>query len=186
MIYLMRHGQDDETFIGGWSKGGLIPEGKLQVAESALWIKENLKIKEIRTSDIERAVETSRIVGKELGIEPIKDELLREQNKGLLNGRVKDEAMRIYPEYSETKVTTRTRYPNGESLEDLYDRVKKYIEKIQELKDGTLLVTHRGFINMLYYILNEIPLDMDKNRFGVVPATVHELDQKKLIIRKVR
>ena len=31
MIYLMRHGQDDENYIGGWSDVSLIPEGIVQV-----------------------------------------------------------------------------------------------------------------------------------------------------------
>ena len=38
MIYLIRHGQDDETYIGGWSDVGLLKEGEEEVKESAKWI----------------------------------------------------------------------------------------------------------------------------------------------------
>jgi len=34
MIYLMRHGQDDETYVGGWSDVSLIPKGKEEVKEA--------------------------------------------------------------------------------------------------------------------------------------------------------
>ncbi len=34
-----------------------------------------------------------------------------------------------------------------------------------KIEDGTLLVTHRGVINMIYLILNNIELDMDKKQF---------------------
>lgn len=47
MIYLMRHGQDDETYVGGWSDVSLILEGEKEVFSSALWMKENLQIKKL-------------------------------------------------------------------------------------------------------------------------------------------
>ena len=53
-------------------------------------------------------------------------------------------------------------------------------------EDDTLIVTHRGYINMLYYILNDIPLDMKKERFDVVTASVHEYDKEKNTIRRIK
>ena len=62
MVYLMRHGQDDEDYIGGWSKVGLTKEGKMEVIDTALWMKDNLDIKRVIVSDIHRAMQTAEIV----------------------------------------------------------------------------------------------------------------------------
>ena len=38
---------------------------------------------------------------------------------------------------------------------------------------------------MIYFILNDIPLDYDKKRFGVTHASCHELDKEKKKIKKL-
>lgn len=184
MIYLMRHGQDNENYIGGWSNLSLTEEGIKGVEETAKWIKENLSIERIISSDVKRAVETSEIVNKYLNVEYTTDSNLREQNKGLLNGMLKEEADKLYPDFSKTNEDTV--YPEGESLRDLYNRISTYINKILELEDNTLIITHRGVINMIYYILNNQELDFDKKQFGVTVTSLHELDEFKRSIRKIR
>lgn len=186
MIYLMRHGQDDETYVGGWSDVSLIEEGREQVRNSALWIKDNLNIKDIQCSDVKRAIETSEIVSSTLGIPYELNSNLREQNKGLLNGVEKSIAYTMYPGFTDGEIKVDTVFPEGESLRDLYERIKKYLDKIMEMKDDTLLITHRGVINMIYFLLNNKELDMNKKQFGVEVASVHELDKDKKIIKKVR
>ena len=185
MIYLMRHGQDDEAFIGGWSKVDLTPEGILQVQKSALWIKENLNIEKIVCSDVYRACHTAQLVNEYLNVSLEENENLREQSKGLLNGMPRNEAENKYGEFLKY-VDKSTIYPQGESLEQLYLRIKIYLEKIKKFSNNTLIVTHRGVINMIYYLLYDIPLDMDKTKFNVTPASVHELDVNKNVLRKVR
>lgn len=67
MIYLMRHGLDDENFIGGWSDIDLTSDGKKQIIESTKYIiKNKLPIDKIISSDVKRAVITSEIVNKKL------------------------------------------------------------------------------------------------------------------------
>ena len=96
MIYLMRHGQDDEKYIGGWSDVGLIPEGQMEVIDSALWIKDNLNIKKVIVSDVKRAIETAIIVCDILKLPFLPSTELREQNKGLLNGMDQNKAHKKY------------------------------------------------------------------------------------------
>ena len=86
MIYLMRHGQDDESYIGGWSDVELIPEGIEDVKDVSLWIKNNLDIKSIQCSDVRRALQTAELVSDCLGVSYECNTNLREQNKGDLNG----------------------------------------------------------------------------------------------------
>lgn len=183
MLYLLRHGLDDESYIGGWSDVSLTKEGEKQVLRSAVWMKNHLAIQKIISSDIKRAKETSEIVGRVFHLPFDTDINLREQNKGLLNGIKKTEALERYPEYMEG-VDIFTVYPQGESLKDLYVRCKNYLEKLNEV-DGTLLVTHRGNINMIYYLLYGKELDMDKEQFGVGHASVHELDMSLKKIRRI-
>lgn len=67
MIYLMRHGLDDENFIGGWSDIDLTSDGKKQIIEITKYIiKNKLPIDKIILSDVKRAVITSEIVNKKL------------------------------------------------------------------------------------------------------------------------
>ena len=185
MIYLMRHGQDDENYIGGWSDVSLMPEGIVQVNESASWIKDNLNIKFILCSDVKRAIETAQIVSEKLDLSFIETSELREQSKGKLNGVLRTEAAKKYSEYVDG-VTVDTVYSDGESLRDLYNKMVVYIEKIKEMEDDTLLITHRGVINMIYYILYGKELDMDKKQFGVETASVHEFNVEENVIRRIR
>lgn len=182
MIYLLRHGLDDEKYMGGWSDVDLIDEGINQVHEISKFIKNNnLKIDKIISSNIKRAVTTSNIVNQYLKLKIEYCNYLRELNKGLLNGKEKlkhkkfDKIDSIY-----------FKYPNGESMIEFYERFKKdFYEKILNL-DNVLLITHRGNINMIYYILqNRLP-DMNKEQFNVTHASLHKLDTNKMLIKKIR
>ncbi len=185
MIYLMRHGQDDESYIGGWSDVELIPEGIDDVKESALWIRDNLNIKSIQCSDVKRAVQTAELVSACICVPYICNTNLREQNKGDLNGVLRTKLSEEELVFTNSK-SVDTVYPKGESLRNLYNRMKVYINKILEMEDDTLLITHRGVINMIYYILYDKPLDMNKKQFGVSTSSVHELDKETRMIKKVR
>ena len=47
MIYFIRHGLDDENYIGGWSNVPLTNIGRKQIENSANWIKGNLNVKKL-------------------------------------------------------------------------------------------------------------------------------------------
>lgn len=68
---------------------------------------------------------------------------------------------------------------------DLYRRIKKLLENIDEY-DNSLIITHRGVINMIYVLLNNDKLTMDKEKYGVEHASVHELDLEKRKIRRIK
>ena len=186
MIYFLRHGLDDENFIGGWSDVDLIPEGIEQVNRTLeLMLERGIEVNKVIASDVRRARTTAELVISKYDLDTYEvSEIFKEQSKGLLNGMPKSQAKIKYPEYMKG-VEIDTVYPEGESLLDLYKRINDILEYIISIKDNTLIVTHRGVINMLYYILNDIPLDMDKKKFDVTHGSLHELDQKVLSIRKV-
>lgn len=183
MIYLVRHGLDDERYIGGYSNVGLVKEGVEQIKRVRDYIVDNnLTIKRIYSSDIKRAKETAMIINEQLGKEIIYTRDLREQDKGLLTGLEKGLAYDKYPKFRNV-IDVTISYPNGESLKNLYDKVYIYLKSLGE--DDILLVTHRGVINMIYYILTNTKLDMDKEKFGVTHGSLHELNIHKNKIRKL-
>ena len=185
MIYLVRHGLDDESYIGGHSDIDLTKIGIKQVENAGMWLKENnIKVNRIYTSDIKRAVTTSNIIGKILNLDIIKTNKLRELDKGLLTGLKKEVAMVKYPDYKNIDKID-VRYPNGESMLDLYNRIKIFLKEIDKY-DDSLLVTHRGVINMIYVLLNNDCLTMNKEKYNVEHASVHELNLEKRKIRRIK
>ena len=182
MIYLMRHGLDDERFIGGWSDIGLVEEGKIQVKRATKYLL-TLPIENIISSDVKRAIQTADIVNEKLNLDVTYDSRLRELDKGLLTGLPVSKVKEIYPDYL-NNTNIYIKYPKGSAMIDLYYQIKELICELKTL-NNTLLITHRGVINMIYYILNEIELDMDKNKFNVTHASIHEVEFDKKLIRRI-
>ena len=180
MIYLVRHGLDDENYIGGWSDADLISLGIKQIHDTSKFIVDNgLIINKIISSDINRAKSTSNIINKYLNVDIFYDSKLRELDKGDYTGVLK----RSICKEEINKFNIYDKYPNGESMIDLYNRMKIYLNNLKE--DNVLLVTHRGVINMFYYILNNEMLDMDKEKYSVVHGSVHEMNIDKKLIRRI-
>ena len=185
MIYLVRHGLDDESYIGGYSDVDLIDFGKNQIHEVGIWLKrQELDVNRIYTSDIKRAITTGGIINSYLGLPIFETEDLRELDKGMLTGMKKDVAMIEYPDYVNVNDVS-IRYPNGESMLDLYMRIRNLLNNIN-IYDKSLLVTHRGVINMLYCLIRNDVLDMNKERYNVSYGSVHELNLNKMKIRRIR
>ncbi len=184
MIYLMRHGLDDETLIGGHSNAPLIEEGIKEVEVSSKFIQnQKLHINKIYTSDITRALQTATIINRHLNLEIIQKEYLRELDKGALTGLPKEYAKKYYKEYLEIN-SLNQKYPNGESMLDFYKRIKSSLDMILK-EDNTLIVTYRGVINMVYFILNNEELSLDKEKFNVSPASIHEYNPNLKLIKRV-
>ena len=185
MIYLMRHGLDDESYVGGYSDIDLIDEGIEQVRDVGKWLCEmDFIFENIYTSDVKRTITTANIINKYLELPLILDGNLRELDKGVLNGMKKDIAMDLYFKYMVNK-DINVKYPGGESMMEFYLRIKDLLNDFSKY-ENSLVVTHRGVINMIYYILLRMDVDFDKEKFDVVHASVHELDLKKSKIRRIR
>lgn len=87
MIYLLRHGADDGTRLGGWSDASLSPLGIEQVQKACETIAEgNFNICRICSSDLPRAQETAEIIAKKLGLTVELRKDFREVNNGDLAG----------------------------------------------------------------------------------------------------
>ena len=153
MIYLIRHGQDDETVRGGWSNAPLTELGIQQAEELAKKLDE-LNIRRIYSSDLRRSMQTAEILGIYLNIkvEPIPD--FREVNNGDLAGMKNDEALIRYPGLFWNQLKWEERYPGGESPKEFFERISGAWDNFsKDQTEAVVLVTHGGVINVISAIL---------------------------------
>lgn len=154
MIYLLRHGADDDMRLGGWSDAGLSPVGIEQVRRASEKICfGNYNIRRIFSSDLPRAKETAEIIASKLKLNVLLIEEFRETNNGDLAGISKTKFQTDYPGLYYSSLQWDQRYPNGESPALFFNRIKNAWESFKQKEIGapgnTLLVTHGGVIDVI-------------------------------------
>lgn len=163
VIYVVRHGKDDDNYRGGWSDLGLVEEGVNQsriLAEYLYKNKENYNINTLISSDLRRAVETINEISLKLNIPAKFRSEWRENNNGILAGMLNTEALQKYPGLFFNTLQMDERYPGGESPIEFYNRIKNAYQTLcNEMNNGkigpnVMLVTHGGVINIIYHIIN--------------------------------
>ena len=88
MFFVLRHGQTDwnvEARLQGSTDIPLNDTGRAQARAAAAFFKDR-GLTRIVTSPLIRAHETARLVGEQLGLEPVIDARLIERNFGLFEG----------------------------------------------------------------------------------------------------
>ena len=154
-LFLMRHGEAQSNINGRsscWPEKELNPltdNGKKQVLVSAKKLKKE-KIDVIYSSDLMRAKETTQIVADELKIKKVVyDERLREINTGVFNGQSVSDYQNSFKSFKDKFVNPP---PQGESLLDVYKRVKDFVKEISQKHSGkkVLVVSH---MDSLFLIL---------------------------------
>lgn len=120
----------------GWLHGELSEKG----IEQSIKLKEQINLNEIDlviSSDLKRAIDSAENIFKE-SKEIIHDKRIRECNYGDLNG--KDSFLVKYEEHIDIK------FPNGESLKDVEERVRDFCNYLLENYDGktVALVAHKA------------------------------------------
>jgi len=165
IIYLIRHGKDNDNYRGGWSDLGLVEEGINQsklLAEYLYKNKEKYKIDTLISSDLRRAVETTQEIEKKLNISAKFSSKWRENNNGILSGMLNSEALQKYPNLFFNTLRMDEQYPEGESPVEFYNRIKESYNKLcnrilnGEIGPNVMLVTHGGVINIIYHIVKGI------------------------------
>ena len=148
MILLARHGETE------WNKDRRF-QGQLDVPlsdagrEQARALAEQAAREDLRalvTSPLSRALETARIVGERVGLEPRVDERLMEIDVGDWERRSKADVEREDPERwaAFRAAGADWRFPGGESLSEQQARVVAALDDIAERP--ALVVCHRGVI----------------------------------------
>ena len=95
----MRHGQADNNvnriLVGRHLESHLTEQGKMQVKDTARLLK-SMSISKIYSSPVTRTIETTQIVGEELGLDYEIDDRLYEIDLGKLAGTNYDEVLNKY------------------------------------------------------------------------------------------
>ena len=182
-IFFIRHGKDAEGFRGGWSDLDLTPEGRTQARLLADHLKEKnteYRIGRIFSSDLPRAMSTAQIIADELHLPVQADLQLREMNNGDLAGMPNDEALRRYPGLFFGSLKMNEPYPNGESPNDFFMRIKSWFDdftaKYKNTDDNIIAVTHGGVINIIYHLVNGIEWSNKSPAFKAANCSIHILN----------
>lgn len=154
-VLLARHGETDDNReplrFQGWRDTALNETGRRQAAELA----ERLAgegIASLWSSDLSRARATAEIVGARLGLEVQLDPRLREGNRGVWEGRLFEDVAREEPQLYAAWMRggEQWRFPGGESLGELQQRVSECVAEIRATATApALAVCHGGSIRAM-------------------------------------
>ena len=150
MFYFVRHGETEwnvKDIRQGWSQNPLNANGVRQIKDATDGISK-LPIAYFYCSDLLRARQSADIINKALKLEIIYDERLREISSGDWHGKIRSEQTE---EEIEDFNKDRRKY-NAETWQDVFDRAKSFMaEMTEKQRDGVLVVSHGGLINMMRY-----------------------------------
>lgn len=167
----MRHGQADNNvnrvLVGRHLESHLTEKGQMQVKETAQLLK-NMSISKIYSSPVTRAIETTQIVGEELGLDYEIDDRLYEIDLGKLAGTNYDEVLIKYGNLflsfymGDDSVLSNH---GVESFTAVKSRVRDLLDQVMVKHDNhnVLLVTHLDPIKAaISYILDLKPESLYK------------------------
>ena len=179
-MLIIRHGQDEPNFRGGWSEKGLTPLGIFQSYKLSNYLLSiGYNNSKIISSDLPRAKETALILSKHLNSDLKLSKNWREVNSGLLSGMNKDESDIIYPNMYLEKLSIDEKYPEGESPREFYNRVvhafNKLVLKINNC-EKTILVTHGGTIMVLFHYLKGLDWINDRKYIKVEKCSINYVE----------
>lgn len=182
MIYIVRHGETDwniENRMQGHTDIPLNIKGIHQAEEIAKHLKD-IHLDIIYTSPLSRAYETATIINSYHKIQIIKNDSLRERQFGQLEGKTYEEVNKFHPAliFNEVWHYPDYRPPGGESVNELKDRVVKFVKKI--LKEphcqSILIVSHGVALRILTgTFLGTPPEQLNQLRIGNAGLTVIEI-----------
>jgi broad specificity phosphatase PhoE/predicted kinase len=183
-IFLTRHGQsmdNTEDKIGGDSK--LTPSGERYAQALSSWVNQRIfeakaegkkksamertvsydgaedKLMKLTvwTSTLQRAIATSQYLPQR----KIQLRCLDEIDAGKCDGMTYEEIAKKMPEEFAARAADklRYRYPQGESYEDVIQRLEPIIFELERQRDPVLVIAHNAVIRCLYAYFKEKPAD---------------------------
>ncbi len=166
---MVRHGEADGNIIRifhGQYNSNLTEDGHVQARRAADFLK-NYKIDHIYSSDLKRTFSTARHIADGRNLEIKTDSRLREIDGGKWENVPWDDLPEMFPEsYSHWENDiAKTKMPDGESIEEMFERTKKALSDISAMHPGetVCVVTHGTVLRALVCLWRGIPLsDMQK------------------------
>jgi broad specificity phosphatase PhoE len=153
-ILLARHGESDWNRSKRWqgfADRPLTDLGRQQAAELARRL-EDTELDAVYSSDLQRARETAEIVARSKGLTVETTPDLREVDVGSWSGLTRAEAEVRYPELYARWLQGGEGWEDGETYEELGERVIPAIQRIAKGHEGerVLVVAHGGTIRAIH------------------------------------
>lgn len=181
-IVVVRHGQDEHGYRGGWSQRGLTEEGKMQSQLLAKHLSNSWQpLKFLISSDLRRARETAEYISQEMELPIHSSPLWREMNNGELAGMPNSLAEQLYPGLFASSLEMDEPYPHGESPRQFFQRITHAFEGLCEkmitlqISSEIIVVTHGGVITILSYFLNGSVWSNKEPAIPTNAASIHEI-----------
>lgn len=153
MILLARHGETEDNLpplrFQGRRDTPLNAAGRRQAAELAVRLRARGDLAALYTSDLSRARETAAAVGDAVGLEPEVDPRFSEGDRGRWEGLLMEDVARDEPERwaAWRRAGAAFRFPGGESLADVQERVLAALADVERRGSGpAVVVCHGGAI----------------------------------------
>ncbi|MFV0593410.1 MAG: histidine phosphatase family protein [Draconibacterium sp.] len=167
-ITIVRHGETNwnvQQRIQGQRNSPLSENGILQ-AELAANALAKREFDILISSDLERAVETAKIINTQLALPCKYNAALRERSFGIVEGMNFAEMKQQYPDQYQSYKSRDPKFAfsGGESLEQLFARVTTEIENIagEYADQKVLLVSHGLVLEMMMYKTFNISLEQPR------------------------
>lgn len=153
-ILLARHGESDWNHSKRWqgfADRPLTDRGRQQAAELAGRL-EDTELDAVYSSDLQRARETAEIVAQTKGLTVETTPDLREVDVGSWSGLTRAEAEARYPELYARWLHGGEGWEDGETYEQLGERVIRAVRRIAQAHGGerVLVVAHGGTIRAIH------------------------------------
>lgn len=175
-VFLIRHGVTAwhaEKRVLGQRDVPLSPEGVAQ-AEATASLLAGVKLAELLTSPLQRAIQTAEIIGQTTGIEVARDPRLIDFKLGKWTGLTYEEVNGSEEYQRFLHDPGSERIPGGESLEDIRRRSVGAVDQAlrdSPTGDAVAIVTHAGVIRVLLVHFMGSPL-ANYHRVRVSPGSV--------------
>lgn len=194
-LTLIRHTKSEWNALGlwtGWTDVPLAKEGRVQAKTTAEHVRD-LPIDRAYTSTLKRVKETWDIVQKTLGwdVPTSEDAALNERHYGIYTGKNKWEIQKQVGEAEFKRIRRSWAHPipEGETLEDVYDRTVPFFEKevLPQLKAGKNIAliasgnSLRALVKRLETLSEEEVLNLE---FGIGEAYIYDIDETGTVVGK--
>jgi len=124
----------------------------------------------VYASDLQRAIETARIIAKPHGLEVQIDPRIREFDFGEWEGLTWPEIIERWPQFAEHGATAAKLYQpeGGERFEDVCARVQSFLDDLRRTShEDVLVVTHAGVLHAVLDVLGSAIQDLPGDGLSV-------------------
>lgn len=166
-FYLVRHGEthwNKAHRMQGWTNNPLNAKGKREAHNIARELKTH-KFDALYSSSLLRAIQTADIIAHYHRLTIIKEDAFKERGYGMFEGMIWKEIDNhpLFVRGTETYGKYHFKPPNGESKEELHNRVINRLNELVQLhkEEKVLIVTHGGVIRAIAMHLGVIDKEDD-------------------------